>query len=43
MKRKHFPLLIDKKQSPDRMFIVMTLLGESLADLKRRKPERVFR
>jgi len=42
-KRKHFPSLFDQKKLHDRMFIVMTLLGESLADIKRRRQERIFR
>lgn len=41
-KRKHFPSLFDQKKLHDRMFIVMTLLGESLADIKRRRQERIF-
>lgn len=38
-----FPTLIDQRKGPENMFIVMTLLGESLADIKRRQPGRVFR
>jgi hypothetical protein len=38
-----FPTLFDQRQLDTRMFIVMTLLGESLADIKRRQPDRIFR
>jgi hypothetical protein len=41
--RQHFPTLIDVMQKNDRMFIVMTLLGDSLADIKRKRPDRIFR
>jgi serine/threonine protein kinase len=36
-------MLYDQMRFKDRMFIVMTLLGESLADIKRKRPDRVFR
>lgn len=40
---EHLPLLVDKKMSHNSMFIVMTLLGESLNDVKRRQHGKVFR
>jgi hypothetical protein len=38
-----FPTFYDQGHGRDNMIIVMTLLGESLADIKRRQPNRVFR
>ena len=42
----NFPTLEDRSRKDDtidRMFIIMTLLGESLADIKRRLPGGIFR
>ncbi|KAF7635898.1 Protein kinase domain-containing protein [Meloidogyne graminicola] len=40
---KHFPALVDKSiETREFMFIVMTLLGESLADIKYRQSNKIF-
>ena len=44
--RQHLPTLIDHSEphsSSSSMFIVMTLLGKSLGDIKRAYRKRIFR
>lgn len=40
---RHFPELFDSWRKADRMWIAMTLLGQSLEDIKNRQPSRTFR
>ncbi|KAF7638297.1 Protein kinase domain-containing protein [Meloidogyne graminicola] len=41
--RKHFPTLIDNSDPmPNHMFLVMSLLGRSLADIKRGRQHKIF-
>ena len=41
--QRYFPAFYDQCTGRRSMFIVMSLLGESLADIKRSQPNRVFR
>jgi len=42
--QQHFPVLYDRsKESRSSMFIVMSLLGDSLADIKSQQPKKICR